>query len=181
MSRIGSSPVPIPDGVTVTIKGSDVVVKGGKGELSRTFHEKVALAVENDQVIVTRVDEERESKALHGLSRALVNNMVIGVSEGFQKDLELIGVGYRVAAQGRNIELQVGFSHPVKVEAPEGIEFDVPDQTHLSVRGVDKEVVGRVAADIRKVRPPEPYKGKGIRYVDEYVRRKAGKAAAAAG
>ncbi|MDH3426603.1 MAG: 50S ribosomal protein L6, partial [Acidimicrobiia bacterium] len=120
-----------------------------------------------------------ESKALHGLSRALVNNMVIGVSEGFQKDLELIGVGYRVAAQGRNIELQVGFSHPVKVEAPEGIEFDVPDQTHLSVRGVDKEVVGRVAADIRKVRPPEPYKGKGIRYVDEYVRRKAGKAAAA--
>ena len=179
MSRIGNSPVPIPSGVTVTVNGSNVVVKGGKGELSRTFHEKVALAVEEDHVVVTRVDEERESKALHGLSRALVNNMVIGVSEGFQKDLELVGVGYRVAAQGRKIELQVGFSHSVVVEAPEGIDFDVPDQTHLTVRGMDKEVVGRVAADIRKVRPPEPYKGKGIRYVDEYVRRKAGKAAAA--
>lgn len=179
MSRIGNSPVPIPSGVTVNVNGSQVVVKGGKGELSRTFHEKVVLAVQDDQVVVTRVDEERDSKALHGLSRALVNNMVISVSEGFQKNLELVGVGYRVAAQGRSIELQVGFSHSVVVAAPDGIEFDVPDQTHVSVRGMDKEVVGRVAADIRKVRPPEPYKGKGIRYVDEYVRRKAGKAAAA--
>lgn len=180
MSRVGSAPIPIPDGVTVSVDGATVAVKGSRGELSREVHEKVAVAVADGEVIVTRVDDERESKALHGLTRALVNNMVVGVSEGFQKDLELVGVGYRVAAKGRDIELQVGFSHPVVVSAPEGIEFDVPDQTHLSVRGIDKEVVGRVAADIRKVRPPEPYKGKGIRYVGEYVRRKAGKAAAVA-
>jgi large subunit ribosomal protein L6 len=181
MSRVGNAPVAIPSGVEVKVDGPVVTVKGSKGELKRTFSEKVAVAVEEDQVVVTRVDDERESRALHGLTRALVNNMVVGVSDGFEKRLELVGVGYRASLKGKSLELLVGFSHPVDVPAPEGIEIEVPENTKIIVRGIDKELVGQIAADIRGVRPPEPYKGKGIRYEGEYVRRKAGKAAAAVG
>ncbi|MGB7861327.1 MAG: 50S ribosomal protein L6 [Acidimicrobiia bacterium] len=176
MSRIGKMPVTVPSGVEIKIDGSDVTVKGSKGELHRTFHDRVAFEMEDDVLTVTRPDDARESRALHGLSRALLNNMVVGVSQGFTKELEIQGVGYRAALKGKDIELQVGFSHSVVVAAPEGVSFDVPEPTKIIVSGIDKELVGQVAADIRKVRPPEPYKGKGIRYVGEYVRRKAGKA-----
>ncbi|HEX9848346.1 MAG TPA: 50S ribosomal protein L6 [Acidimicrobiia bacterium] len=176
MSRIGKKPVELPDGVDVVIDGTDVTVKGSKGELARTFHERIGFDRDDGVIVLTRPDDSRESRALHGLSRALLKNMVVGVSEGFTKELEIHGVGYRVALKGKDIELQVGFSHTVLVEAPEGITFDVPEQTRIVISGIDKEQVGQVAADVRKVRPPEPYKGKGIRYVGEYVRRKAGKA-----
>ena len=176
MSRIGKKPVEIPSGVDVKIDGSDVVVKGSKGELTRSFNERIGFDVDDDVITLTRPDDSRESRALHGLSRALFNNMVVGVSEGFTKELEIHGVGYRASLKGRNVELLVGYSHPVEVEAPEGITFEVPEQTKIVVSGIDKEQVGQVAANIRKVRPPEPYKGKGIRYSGEYVRRKAGKA-----
>jgi len=176
MSRIGKMPVTVPSGVDVKIDGQNVTVKGSKGELARTFNERVGFELDGDVLTVTRPDDARESKALHGLSRALLSNMVVGVSEGFNKDLEIQGVGYRAALKGRDIELQVGFSHSVTVGAPDGITFEVPEPTKISVSGIDKELVGQVAANIRKVRPPEPYKGKGIRYVGEYVRRKAGKA-----
>jgi len=176
MSRIGMKPVEVPSGVDVQIRGSDVKVKGTKGELARTFHERIGFDVDDGAVTVTRPDDSRESRALHGLSRALLHNMVHGVSEGFTKTLEIHGVGYRASLSGERLELQVGFSHPVVVEAPEGITFEVPEPTRVIVSGIDKEQVGQVAADVRKVRPPEPYKGKGIRYVGEYVRRKAGKA-----
>ncbi len=176
MSRIGKKPVEVPSGVDVAIDGSDVVVKGTKGELSRTFNDRIGFDVDEGVITLTRPDDSRESRALHGLSRALLNNMVVGVSEGFRKELEIQGVGYRANLKGRDIELQVGFSHPVNISAPEGITFEVPEQTKIIVSGIDKELVGQVAANIRKVRPPEPYKGKGIRYSGEYVRRKAGKA-----
>lgn len=176
MSRIGNMPVTLPSGVEVKVDGSNVVVKGSKGELSRRFHERISFDLEEGVVNVVRPDDTRESKALHGLSRALLHNMVLGVSEGFSRELEIQGVGYRAALKGRDLELQVGFSHPVVVEAPEGITFEVPEPTQVRVSGIDKEKVGQVAANIRGVRPPEPYKGKGIRYVGEYVRRKAGKA-----
>ena len=176
MSRIGKKPVEIPSGVDVKIDGSDVVVKGSKGELSRSFNERIGFDVDDNVITLTRPDDSRESRALHGLSRALFNNMVVGVSEGFSKELEIHGVGYRASLKGRNVELLVGYSHPVEVEAPDGITFEVPEQTKIVVSGIDKEQVGQVAANIRKVRPPEPYKGKGIRYSGEYVRRKAGKA-----
>lgn len=176
MSRIGQMPVVLPSGVEVKIDGNEVVVKGSKGELSRSFNERIAFELEEGVVTVTRPDETREARSLHGLSRALLSNMVLGVTEGFSKELEIQGVGYRAALKGKDIELQVGFSHPVLVEAPEGITFDVPEPTRIIVSGIDKEKVGQVAADIRGVRPPEPYKGKGIRYAGEYVRRKAGKA-----
>ena len=176
MSRVGKMPVTVPSGVEIEIEGTSVTVKGSKGELSRDFSERIGFEIENGVLTVSRPDDTRESKALHGLSRALVNNMVVGVSEGFTKQLEIQGVGYRAALKGSDIELQVGFSHPVLVEAPEGISFEVPEPTRINVSGIDKERVGQVAADIRKIRPPEPYKGKGIRYVGEYVRRKAGKA-----
>ena len=176
MSRVGSKPVDLPQGVDVKVDGTTVTVKGSKGELNRLFHERVGFDVEESVVTVTRPDDTRESRALHGLSRALLNNMVVGVSDGFRKELEIQGVGYRATLKGKDIELLVGFSHPVVVEAPEGITFEVPEQTKIIVSGIDKELVGQVAANIRKVRPPEPYKGKGIRYVGEYVRRKAGKA-----
>lgn len=176
MSRVGKQPVGLPDGVDVKVDGTAVKVKGSKGELARTFHERIGFEIEDGVVTVTRPDDSRESRALHGLSRALLHNMVVGVSDGFRKELEIHGVGYRVALKGSNIELQVGFSHTVEVEAPDGITFEVPDQTKIVVTGIDKEQVGQVAADIRKVRPPEPYKGKGIRYAGEHVRRKAGKA-----
>lgn len=176
MSRVGNKPVELPDGVDVTVDGNEVTVKGSKGELNRVFHERMSFELDNGVVTVTRPDDTRESRALHGLSRSLLNNMVMGVTDGFSKELEIQGVGYRATLKGQNLELQVGFSHPVVVEAPEGITFEVPEQTRIIVSGIDKEQVGQVAANIRKVRPPEPYKGKGIRYVGEYVRRKAGKA-----
>jgi large subunit ribosomal protein L6 len=176
MSRIGNKPVELPEGVDVKVDGSAVTVKGSKGELNRSFNERIGFDIEKGIVEVTRPDDTRESRALHGLSRALLANMVTGVSDGFSKELEIQGVGYRAALKGKDIELLVGFSHPVLVTAPEGITFEVPEQTRIVVSGIDKEQVGQVAANIRKVRPPEPYKGKGIRYVGEYVRRKAGKA-----
>ena len=179
MSRIGKMPVPVPAGVEVAVAGSRVTVKGPMGTLERDFPDRVGIAVEDGNASVARQDDQRESRALHGLSRALLANMVLGVSEGFRKELTIVGVGYRAALQGSTIELQVGYSHTVRVDAPEGITFEVPEPTRIVVSGIDKEKVGQVAADIRKVRPPEPYKGKGIRYTDEVVRRKAGKAGAA--
>ncbi len=176
MSRVGKMPVTVPSGVQVTIEGTRVTVKGPKGELSRTFPERISFVIEDDVITVNRPDDSRQSKALHGLSRALLHNMVVGVSEGYVKELEIQGVGYRAALKGSDIELQVGFSHPVIVTPPEGVSFEVPEPTKIKVSGIDKELVGQVAASIRKVRPPEPYKGKGIRYSGEYVRRKAGKA-----
>jgi len=179
MSRIGLAPIQLPSGVDVTVDGTDVTVKGSKGTLQRSFSDRVTFDITDGVLTVARKDEDRESKALHGLSRALLNNMVVGVSEGFQKELQTVGVGYRASLQGTSLELLVGFSHPVKFPAPDGIEFEVPEPTRIIIRGIDKELVGQVAADIRSVRPPEPYKGKGIRYSDEVVRRKAGKSGAA--
>jgi large subunit ribosomal protein L6 len=179
MSRIGKNPVPIVSGVDVKVAGRDVTVKGPMGTLERTFHERITIVVEDGEARVLRNDEDRQTRALHGLSRALLANMVEGVSTGFRKELSIVGVGYRASLKGKDIELLVGFSHPVEILAPDGITFEIPDQTRIIVSGIDKELVGQVAADIRKVRPPEPYKGKGIRYVDEYVRRKAGKAGVA--
>lgn len=176
MSRVGQAPVVVPSGVDVEIDGNNVTVKGSKGELTREFNERVSFELDDGVVTVTRPDDSREARSLHGLSRALLYNMVVGVTEGFSKELEIHGVGYRAALKGKAIELQVGFSHPVVVEAPEGISFEVPEPTRIVVSGIDKELVGQVAADIRAVRPPEPYKGKGVRYSGEYVRRKAGKA-----
>jgi large subunit ribosomal protein L6 len=178
MSRIGKSPIPIPSGVDVSIDGPRVSVKGPKGELAHDAPPTITIARDGDTLVVTRPDDERENRALHGLTRSLVNNMVIGVSEGYSRELEIVGVGYRAIAQGPGkIELQVGFSHPVAFEAPDGITFEVPVQTRIIVRGFDKQLVGQVAANIRKIRKPEPYKGKGIRYSDERVLRKAGKSA----
>jgi large subunit ribosomal protein L6 len=179
MSRVGSTPITVPSGVEVTVTDGAVEVNGPKGDLSQTIDPRITISVDDGVVTLTRSDEERQSRALHGLSRALVNNMVIGVTEGYAKELQAVGVGYRAVLRGSTLELQVGFSHPVTIEAPDGIEFEVPEPTRIFVRGIDKQLVGQVAADIRAVRPPEPYKGKGIRYVDEYVRRKAGKAGVA--
>ncbi|MGH8914395.1 MAG: 50S ribosomal protein L6 [Acidimicrobiia bacterium] len=176
MSRIGKMPVTVPSGVDVRVEGAQVTVKGSRGQLSREFTDRVKFQIEDDVVTVAREDDTRESRALHGLSRALLANMVEGVSEGFSKTLEIQGVGYRASLKGANIELLVGFSHPVDVAAPDGITFEVPEPTRIVVSGIDKEQVGQVAAEIRRVRPPEPYKGKGIRYAGEHVRRKAGKA-----
>ncbi len=178
MSRIGYSPIEVPGSVEVAFDGTTVTVKGAKGSLSRTFSDRISFAMEDGVINVGRDGDDREARALHGLSRALLSNMIIGVSEGYMKELATVGVGYRANLQGKTLELQVGFSHSVYIEMPAGIEFEVPEQTKIFVRGIDKELVGQVAADIRSVRPPEPYKGKGIRYVDEYVRRKAGKAGA---
>ncbi len=179
MSRIGKAPVPIPSGVDVTVQGTSVTVKGPKGTLERSFSDRIAVAVEDGQVIVRRGTDERMDRAQHGLVRALINNMVVGVSEGFAKHLSLEGVGYRAAMKGNELELQVGFSHSVLMDEVDGITVEVPEPTKINVSGIDKELVGQVAANIRSVRPPEPYKGKGIRYVGEYVRRKAGKAGVA--
>jgi large subunit ribosomal protein L6 len=169
-------PVTVPSGVDVQIQGTRVTVKGAKGQLSREFADRVEFQAEDGVITVVRQDETRESRALHGLSRALLANMVHGVSEGFSKTLEIQGVGYRASLKGNDIELLVGFSHPVDVAAPDGITFEVPEPSRIIVSGIDKEQVGQVAAEIRGVRPPEPYKGKGIRYAGEHVRRKAGKA-----
>ena len=177
MSRIGKAPIPVPSGVTVTISGSSVSVKGPKGELSRDIPGGITVRQDGDVLLVERPDDERESRALHGLVRSLVNNMVVGVTDGFRKDLDIVGVGYRAAAQGSDkLDLSLGFSHPVVVEAPDGIQFVVPQPTRIEVHGIDKQLVGQVAANIRSIRKPEPYKGKGVRYVGEQVRRKAGKA-----
>lgn len=177
MSRIGLMPVVVPDGVDVKIKGSHVQVKGPKGELQHTFPAAMDIKLDKGEVTVKRPTDEPTHRAFHGMTRALINNMVVGVSSGFSKELEVNGVGYRAGIEDKNLVLNVGFSHPVIVEPPEGIEFEVDERTRrIIVKGYDKQVVGHVAADIRKVRPPEPYKGKGIKYLDERIRRKAGKA-----
>jgi len=179
MSRIGRKPVPLPKGVTAQIDGDGhrITVKGPKGELSRTLHVDMALALEENGVVVRRPSDETRHKALHGLTRTLVANMVEGVTKGYEKRLEIVGVGYRASLRGQDLEIAAGFSHPVIVQRPEGVEFEVPQPTRITVRGNDKQAVGEIAAKIRKIRPPEPYKGKGIRYEGEHVRKKAGKAA----
>ena len=177
MSRIGRKPVQIPAGVEVTVNGNTCVVKGPKGTLQQDFHENITVTVEENEVIVDRANDERESRAQHGLTRALIQNMVTGVSEGFTKSLELAGVGYRVQLKGTALDFSLGYSHPVVMEQPEGITFEVPDNTHINVKGINKQQVGQIAAEIRAKRPPEPYKGKGIHYVGEHIRRKLGKAA----
>ena len=176
MSRIGKAPITVPSGVDVTISGRTVTVKGPKGSLSRDIPGEIVVRKEESTILVERPNDERQNRSLHGLSRTLVNNMVIGVTEGFTKELEIVGVGYRAEAQGANLRLALGFSHPVVVPAPDGISFEIPVQTRVIVKGIDKELVGQVAANIRSIRKPEPYKGKGVRYLDERILRKAGKA-----
>ena len=177
MSRVGRSPIPVPSGVDVTIADRHITVKGPKGTLERRLPGDISVRQEGAEIIVERPDDERENRALHGLVRSLVNNMVQGVSQEFTKELEIIGVGYRANLQGSSLDLALGFSHPVKVDAPQGIAFEVPAPNRIVVRGIDKEQVGQVAADIRAIRKPEPYKGKGVRYAGEHVARKAGKTA----
>ncbi|MDR1651843.1 MAG: 50S ribosomal protein L6 [Synergistaceae bacterium] len=176
MSRIGRKPIAIPEGVDVKIESREVTVKGAKGTLKFGILPVIGVAVEDGKITVTRADEEKSSRAAHGMTRAILNNMITGVSRGFEKNLEIIGVGYRAQMQGRNLVMSLGFSHPVEVTPPDGIELAVDGPTKVAVRGIDKQLVGQVAADIRAYRPPEPYKGKGIRYSGEYVIRKAGKA-----
>ena len=177
MSRIGKTPISIPTSVEIAIDGANIEVKGPKGSLNLVLTEGISLIQEDEHLVVHRENDERQSKALHGLMRSLINNMIIGVTEGYSKQLELVGVGYRVQAKGKtNLEFQLGFSHPVNVSAPDGIEFDVPSPTELNISGIDKQMVGQVAADIRALKKPEPYKGKGIRYAGEHIIRKAGKA-----
>ncbi len=180
MSRIGKRPVPLPKGVTASIDGRTVTVKGPKGEISRTVHAELSIALEDESVAVRRPSDEPRHKALHGLTRTLVANMVEGVTKGFTKSLEIQGVGYKAEVKPFGVQLVVGYSHPVPYHAPKGIKISVDNNTQVKVEGVDKELVGQVAAELRSVRPPEPYKGKGIRYVGEQVRRKAGKTAQAA-
>jgi large subunit ribosomal protein L6 len=179
MSRVGQAPIEIPTGVEVSIDGGRVRVKGPKGELERVLPEDISAETIDGEVRVARANESREVRALHGLSRSLIANMVTGVTQGYEKRLEIHGVGYRATKQGVGIELAVGFSHPVRKAAPPGIEFEVPAPTRVTVRGIDKELVGQVAAEIRAIKKPEPYKAKGIRYEGEHIRRKAGKAAKA--
>ena len=177
MSRIGRKPVPVPEAVTVEIAPGNIAVKGPKGELTQSYSQDMTVEQSDGIVTVARPTDRGEHRALHGLTRSLIANMVEGVTDGFEKRLEIQGVGYRAALKGKKLELALGFSHPVAIEAPEGIEFEVPQPTEIIVRGIDKQLVGQVAADIRKRRPPEPYKGKGIRYRDEQVLRKVGKRA----
>lgn len=177
MSRIGQMPIEIPDGVSVEIKGTTVKIKGPKGELQQSFRPEVGIREEEGTITVSRPSDEPQIRAFHGLTRSLINNMVTGVHQGFEKTLQVEGVGYRPELDGKVLVLHVGYSHPVKVDPPEGIDFEVDPRARLiKVKGIDKQVVGQTAADIRKIRPPEPYKGKGIRYEGEYVRHKAGKA-----
>ncbi len=177
MSRIGNAPITLPSGVDVQVVDRTITVKGPKGSLSRRIPGRIEISVEDGVLRCTRPDDERQNRAQHGLTRSLVNNMVIGVTDGFKKQLEIVGVGYRAEAQGPNaLRLNLGFSHPVQVSAPEGVTFEVPVPTQIVVNGIDKEVVGQVAANIRSIRKPEPYKGKGVRYAGERILRKAGKA-----
>jgi large subunit ribosomal protein L6 len=178
MSRIGKKPVPVPKGVTVTLSGNSVSVKGPKGELARTFHPEMSLVMEGDNVTVSRPSDETRHKALHGLSRTLLANMVEGVTKGYNKTLEIQGVGYKAETKPFGLQLSLGFSHPVQYKAPAGIKFAVENNTVVKIEGADKEMVGQVAAELRNMRPPEPYKGKGIRYLGVQVRRKAGKTGA---
>ena len=180
MSRIGRKPIVIPAGVEVKVDAAEhaITVKGPKGTLHSKFHPLMTVAVEGNEILVTRPNDEKEARSLHGLTRTLIHNMVVGVTEGFSKNLEINGVGYRAQKQGKNLNLSLGFSHPVIVEPPQGVEFDVPSANAITVKGIDKEVVGQIAAEIRGFREPEPYKGKGIKYAGEHIRRKEGKAGA---
>jgi large subunit ribosomal protein L6 len=177
MSRIGKKAIPIPSGVTVQVSGNEVVVKGPKGELKQQLLPGISVAIAENKVQVSRVGEDRQTRAFHGLIRSLLENNIMGVSEGFKKTLKLIGTGYRVALKGQGLSLSLGFSHPVEIVPTPGIKLTIEGNDTIHIEGVDKQVVGQVAANIRKIRPPEPYKGKGVRYVDEVVRRKAGKTA----
>jgi large subunit ribosomal protein L6 len=176
MSRIGRLPIPVPSGVDVTIDGRLVTVKGPKGTLSRALHPDMTISREDGTLVVTRPTEQKTHKQLHGLTRTLVNNMVVGVTDGYRKGLEITGVGYRAALSGRKLQLNLGYSHQIEIDPPEGITFEVENPTRLAVVGIDKELVGQIAAKVRATRKPEPYKGKGVRYAGEYIRRKAGKA-----
>jgi large subunit ribosomal protein L6 len=177
VSRVGRLPVVVPSGVEVKIEGSHVKIKGPKGEMEFTFSPQIEITLNEGEVTINRPSDTRDMRSLHGTTRALIQNMVTGVTDGFQKELQLVGIGYRANMQGKNLVLNVGYSHSVEIEPPEGITFEVGDRNQqIFVSGIDKQAVGQIAADIRKVRPPEPYKGKGIRYKDEYIRRKAGKA-----
>ena len=176
MSRIGRLPIAVPAGVDVSIDGRNVTVKGPRGSLSRELHAEMTLAREGEQLVVTRPSEAKTHKQLHGLTRTLVNNMVVGVTDGYRKPLEITGVGYRAALVGRKLQLNLGYSHPIEIDPPAGISFEVENPTKLTVVGIDKELVGEIAARVRATRKPEPYKGKGVRYAGEKIRRKAGKA-----
>jgi large subunit ribosomal protein L6 len=176
MSRIGRLPIAVPAGVDVSIDGRNVTVKGPKGSLSRELHAEIGVAQDGDQILVTRPSEAKTHKQLHGLTRTLVNNMVVGVTAGYRKPLEITGVGYRAALVGRKLQLNLGYSHPIEIDPPAGISFEVETPTKLAVLGIDKELVGQIAARVRATRKPEPYKGKGVRYANEHIRRKAGKA-----
>ena len=178
MSRIGKLPIPIPSGVECKVQGTQVTVKGPKGQLQREFHKNMKIEIADGKAVVSRPSDERQDRALHGLSRSLLNNMVVGVSEGYMKQLNIVGVGYKVELKGKTLVLNLGFSHTIEYPAPEGIEFEVdPKANTIKVKGIDKERVGETSAGIRKLRPPEPYKGKGVMYAGEHIRRKAGKAA----
>ena len=178
MSRIGKMPVVIPSGVKITLEGNHIAVEGPKGKLERDIHPEIDVVIEGDVLTVTRPSDDKDHRSLHGLTRALINNMVVGVTTGFKKDLEIVGVGYRAAKQGNNLVLTVGYSHPVEMEPGEGISIEVPTPNRITINGIDKEKVGAFAANVRAVRPPEPYKGKGIKYDGEFIIRKAGKAGA---
>ena len=178
MSRIGKMPVVIPSDVKLTLEGNHITVEGPKGKLERDIHPEIDVVIEGDVLTVTRPSDDKDHRSLHGLTRALINNMVVGVTTGFKKDLEIVGVGYRAAKQGNNLVLTVGYSHPVEMEPGEGISIEVPTPNRITINGIDKEKVGAFAANVRAVRPPEPYKGKGIKYDGEFIIRKAGKAGA---
>ena len=178
MSRVGKAPIPIPDGVKIQQNGNLVLVEGPKGKNQHEVHPNISVDIQEKEVIVSRPDDNKENRALHGLTRALINNAVVGVSTGFEKKLKIEGVGYRATLAGNNLTLELGFSHKIDFPPPEGISFEVPTQTEITVKGVNRQVVGEVAAKIRSFRPPEPYKGKGVRYVGEYILRKAGKTGA---
>ena len=176
MSRIGKKPISLPAGVKVTVDGNTVTVQGSKGTLIQTLPEGITINQEDNQLLVQRADDSKQQRAFHGLTRALIANMVDGVTNGFEKKLELVGVGYRAQMQGKKLVISIGFSHPVEMDPPDGIEFEVPAPTRITVKGIDKQLVGNTAANIRAIRKPEPYKGKGIKYENEVIRRKAGKA-----
>jgi len=181
MSRVGLKPIPIPSGVTVDLKMPVVTVKGPRGTLTQTVPDLCDVRMEGDTIFVTRPAETRELRSMHGLTRTLIANMVDGVSQGFSKELEIVGVGYKAEAQGRKLVLTLGFSHPINFDVPEGITIETPEPTKIKVSGIDKQQVGQIAANIRGLRPPEPYKGKGVKYIDEYIQRKAGKSAVGGG